>query len=107
MVLLFSALFGLYSATVVTFLTEIMPPAVRTTGFSLAYSLAAAIFGGFTPYVSTWLIDATGDRASPGLWLSFAALVSLAGVLASWRIAKVMLPVAEPRPARFANSPTR
>ena len=38
-------------------LTEIMPVSVRTAGFSLAYSLATAIFGGFTPAVSTWLIE--------------------------------------------------
>lgn len=89
-VLLFSALFGLYSSTVLTLLTEIMPPAVRTTGFSVAYSLAAALFGGFTPYISTWLIERTGDRAAPGLWLSFAALVSLAGVLISRRTARAV-----------------
>ena len=33
-----------------------MPADVRTTGFSLAYSLATATFGGFTPAVCTWLI---------------------------------------------------
>src|SRR6266568_1595656 len=54
-------------------LTEIMPISVRTTGFALAYSLATAIFGGFTPAISTYLIHFTGNRAVPGLWLSFAA----------------------------------
>jgi hypothetical protein len=42
-------------------------------GFSLAYSLATAIFGGFTPAISTYLIHVTGNRAVPGVWLSFAA----------------------------------
>ena len=28
--------------------------------------LATAIFGGFTPLVSTWLIKVTGDHAAPG-----------------------------------------
>ena len=65
------------------FLTEIMPPDVRTTGFSLAYSLATALFGGFTPAIATYLIQATGNRAIPGLWLSFAAGCGLiAAVLA-------------------------
>jgi hypothetical protein len=36
-----------------------------TTGFSLAYSLATAIFGGFTPVVSTWLIQALDNKRSP------------------------------------------
>ena len=30
-------------------LTEIVPASVRTVGFSLCYSLATALFGGFTP----------------------------------------------------------
>ena len=61
----------------VVFLTEIMPADVSTAGFSLAYSLATAIFGGFTPAISTYLIHLTGNRAVPGLWLSFAALCGL------------------------------
>jgi hypothetical protein len=64
------------------FLTEIMPIAVRTSGFSLAYSLATAIFGGFTPAICTYLIHVTGNRAVPGLWLSFAAVCGLSAALA-------------------------
>ena len=66
-------------------LAEIMPPQVRISGFSLAFSLATAIFGGFTPLMSTFLIEQTGNRASPALWLSFAAVVSLVGVVCARR----------------------
>jgi MFS transporter, MHS family, citrate/tricarballylate:H+ symporter len=58
-----------------------MPASVRTAGFSLAYSLATAVFGGFTPAICTWLIKATGDKGAPGLWMSFAAACSLGGTL--------------------------
>jgi MFS family permease len=68
-----SFIFGSYNGAMVVFLTEIMPIDVRTSGFSLAYSLATAIFGGFTPAISTYLIHLTGNRAVPGLWLSLAA----------------------------------
>jgi MHS family citrate/tricarballylate:H+ symporter-like MFS transporter len=81
--LLFSSFFGLYNGAMIPLLAEIMPPQVRISGFSLAFSLATAIFGGFTPLMSTYLIELTGDRASPGFWLSFAAVVSLAGVICS------------------------
>jgi hypothetical protein len=67
----------------VVFLTEIMPSDVRTAGFSLAYSLAAAVFGGFTPAISTYLIHLTGNRAIPGMWLSFAAGCGLLAALLS------------------------
>jgi metabolite-proton symporter len=69
----FSLIYGSYNGAMVVFLTEIMPIEVRTSGFSLAYSLATAIFGGFTPAISTYLIHLTGNRAVPGLWLSLAA----------------------------------
>jgi hypothetical protein len=69
----FSAFYAGYNGAMVAWLTEIMPKSVRTAGFSLAYSLATAIFGGFTPAICTWLIHVTSNRAVPGLWLSFAA----------------------------------
>jgi len=77
----FSFLYGSYNGAMVVFLTEIMPVEVRTTGFSFAYSLAAALFGGFTPAISTYLIQTTGNRAVPGLWLSFAAACGLLAAL--------------------------
>jgi metabolite-proton symporter len=72
-----SFIYGSYNGAMVVFLTEIMPMDVRTSGFSLAYSLATAVFGGFTPAISTYLIHLTGNRAVPGLWLSLAATCGL------------------------------
>jgi metabolite-proton symporter len=76
-----SFIFGSYNGAMVVFLTEIMPIDVRTSGFSLAYSLATAIFGGFTPAISTYLIHLTGNRAIPGLWLSLAAACGFVATL--------------------------
>jgi MFS family permease len=84
-----SFLYGSYNGAMVVFLTEMMPAEVRTAGFSLAYSLATAIFGGFTPAISTYLIHLTGDRAVPGLWLSFAALCGLAAAALAPRDAAI------------------
>jgi MFS family permease len=76
-----SFIYGSYNGAMVVFLTEIMPIEVRTTGFALAYSLATAIFGGFTPALCTYLIHISGNRAMPGLWLSFAAVCGLVATL--------------------------
>ena len=76
-----SFIYGSYNGAMVVFLTEIMPVDVRTSGFALAYSLATAIFGGFTPALSTYLIHISGNRAVPGLWLSFAAACGLLAAL--------------------------
>jgi len=80
-----SFLYGSYNGAMVVALTEVMPADVRTTGFSLAYSLATATFGGFTPAACTWLIHALDNKAAPGLWLSGAALLGLAATLVLFR----------------------
>ncbi|TPG40623.1 MFS transporter [Sphingomonas koreensis] len=79
--LLLAVVYAGYNGAMVVYLTEIMPARVRTTGFSLAYSLATAIFGGFTPAFCTYLIVITNDRAIPGAWLSIAAAISLVATL--------------------------
>lgn len=76
-----AAIYATYNGAMAVFLTEIMPVDVRTSGFSLAYSLATAIFGGFTPAICTYLIHLSGNRAIPGLWLSFAAICGLVAAL--------------------------
>jgi MFS family permease len=76
-----SFIYGSYNGAMVVFLTELMPPDVRASGFSLAYSLATALFGGFTPMICTYLIEATRNPAIPGAWLSLAAGIGLAAAL--------------------------
>jgi MFS family permease len=70
-----------YNGAMIVYLTEIVPAHVRTAGFSLAYSLATALFGGFTPAICTYLIQVTGNRAVPAVWLGFAALCGLTATL--------------------------
>ena len=72
-----SFLYASYNGATIVALTEIIPIQIRTTGFSLAYSLATALFGGFTPLIATWLIETTGDKASPGYWLAMAGGMGL------------------------------
>jgi MFS family permease len=78
----FSFIYGSYNGAMVVFLTEIMPVSVRTTGFALAYSMATAFFGGFTPAISTYLIHVTSNPAIPGLRLSFAGSLRIGRVAA-------------------------
>jgi MHS family citrate/tricarballylate:H+ symporter-like MFS transporter len=83
--LMFSFYFGVYSGTMLGALVEIVPSHVRTTCFSLAFALAAALFGTFTPFAATKLIEMTGDKASPGFWLMCAAASGLIAALAIYR----------------------
>lgn len=80
-----SFIFGMYNGAMIPFLSEIMPSRVRTVAFSLAFSLATAIFGGSSLAISTWLIRQTGNPAMPAAWLSLAALLALCATFTSRR----------------------
>lgn len=83
--MMFSLYFGVYSGTMLGALVEVVPAHVRTTCFSLAFALAAGLFGTFTPFASTWLIDHTGDKASPAYWLMCAAALGIIAALTIYR----------------------
>jgi hypothetical protein len=60
---------------------ELLPRAVRTTGFALIYAVGVCVFGGSTQVVLTWLIGITGDPLSPAYYLMLANAIS---VVAMW-----------------------
>ncbi|MFH7611699.1 citrate-proton symporter, partial [Pseudomonas syringae pv. tagetis] len=49
------------------------------------FSLATAVFGGFTPAISTWLIHLTGVKAAPAYWMTFASACALGATLVLYR----------------------
>jgi MFS transporter, MHS family, proline/betaine transporter len=76
--ILFGVLLALYSGAGPAAISEIFPTHLRSTWMSTGYSLAVAIFGGFAPFIATWLIAATGSPVSPTyLYLLPAAVISL------------------------------
>src|SRR5579872_4360126 len=88
--LMFSFYFGVYSGTMLGCLVEVVPKHVRTTCFSMAFALAAGLFGTFTPFASTLLIDHTGDKASPAYWLMFGAALGIIAALTVYRGGKTI-----------------
>jgi MFS transporter, MHS family, citrate/tricarballylate:H+ symporter len=83
--MMFSLYFGVYSGAMLGALVEIVPAHVRTTCFSLAFALAAALFGTFTPFAALKLTAITGDKASPGFWLMCAAASGFIAAIAIYR----------------------
>lgn len=62
---------------------ELFPPGVRYSGVAIGYNFAYAVFGGTAPYVATWLLDTTGSRLSPPMYIMAIAVVSF---LVLWRL---------------------
>lgn len=72
-----SFLYAGYNGAMYIALAEVMPPEIRTAAFSLAFGVSAAIFGGFTPAIATWLVSVLNNRAAPGIWMSVGAACGL------------------------------
>ncbi|PMS13938.1 MFS transporter [Trinickia caryophylli] len=62
-------------------LVESFPRHFRCTGFSTIYSVGVSIFGGFAPFVVTWLIGETGDPMAPAHYMAACSLISLAALV--------------------------
>jgi len=67
---------SLFSGAGPAAIAEIFPTRTRSTYMSTGYALAVAIFGGFAPFIATWLIEKTGSPISPVYYVIAAAIVS-------------------------------
>lgn len=79
----FAVLIAGFSGPAPAAMAELYPPAMRSTGLSIAYNLAVTIFGGFAPFITTWLIARTGSALAPAWYVMLAAAISLTTLIAS------------------------
>jgi MFS transporter, MHS family, proline/betaine transporter len=78
----FAVAIALFTGVAPAAIAEIYPARVRSTGTSIAYSFAVAIFGGFAPFIATWLIAETGDSKAPAIFVVASCVVSCLVVFA-------------------------
>jgi MHS family proline/betaine transporter-like MFS transporter len=74
-----------YSGVLPSVLCEQFPVETRAVGVAFAFSISVTIFGGFAPFVATWLIAQTGDPLSPAYYLMATAALSVAALMAIQR----------------------
>ncbi|WP_321895236.1 MFS transporter [Burkholderia cepacia] len=60
-----------------TALAEQFATRSRSTGIALAYNVAVMIFGGFAPFIVTWLTHVSGSPVAPAWYVLFAATFGL------------------------------
>jgi MFS transporter, MHS family, proline/betaine transporter len=70
-----------YSGVLPSVLSEQFPVEIRAVGVAFSFSLSVTIFGGFAPFVATWLIVRTGDPLSPSYYLMVTALLSIIALM--------------------------
>ena len=79
--LVFAVLMAAALGPASTALAELFPTPVRATGLSISYNVATTLFGGFSPFLVTWLISVTGNKMMPAYFVTAAMIV---GLVALW-----------------------
>ena len=74
-------LFGLYASSTYATMSELLPTRIRSTGIAVAYNIPVALFGGSAPFISTWLIQKTGDISSPWYFYVGTGVISIVALL--------------------------
>ena len=75
--LLMVVFLSLYAGSCPAAYAELFPTRVRYTALSIGYNIAVAIFGGFAPFIATWLIKVTGNPLAPAFYVIAAAVITL------------------------------
>jgi hypothetical protein len=75
------ALSGATYGPVAALLAEMFPPKVRYSSMSIPYHIGTGYFGGFLPFIASYIVARTGDPYS-GLWYTW--VVVLIALLVSW-----------------------
>jgi MFS transporter, MHS family, proline/betaine transporter len=70
-------LIAVYLGALGGLICDLFPPQTRTSGVSIGNAIAVTIFGGFAPFINSWLIEITQNNAAPGLYLMFGAGISV------------------------------
>lgn len=65
------------NAVFAVMLMEAFPRHHRATGMSIIYSFGVTLFGGFCPFIVTWLIAETGNPMMPAWYMLTALLIGL------------------------------
>lgn len=68
---------GLYGGGCLLTAVEVFPTAYRATGHAIAYQLTVAVFGGFSPLASQWLVMTLQSPLAPGIYVTIVALITL------------------------------
>jgi hypothetical protein len=90
-----TALSGMTYGPVAALLSEMFPPQIRYSSMSIPYHFGTGYFGGFQPFIASYIAASTGDPYS-GLWYTWGVVAMALIVTYFW------LPNDSPSKAREA-----
>ena len=72
----FNLSLALVGSVAASTLSELFPTRIRTTWMTAVYAITVSVFGGFAPFIATYLIGATGQPIAPIYYIMGAGAVS-------------------------------
>ncbi|CAE6815482.1 Proline/betaine transporter [Paraburkholderia aspalathi] len=73
---------AVYFGALPALMADAFPKETRATGMAVSYNIGVTVFGGFAPLIVDSLIQLTGNKLSPALYLAFLGALSL---VALWK----------------------
>ena len=90
-VLVFALLLAMYTGPAAATLSEIFPTRYRSSGMAVGYSISTLIFGGFTPFIATWLISRFETPLAPIYYVMACAVAGALSLLTFEETARARL----------------
>ena len=101
----FALLIGASNAPIPTALAGLFPTEVRSTGLAISYNIGAALFGGLSPVVLTWLLHVSGNNMMPAHFCAVFFALGLIGAFMLNRHAHDGNDFAAPSPSSLSSYP--
>jgi len=79
--LLLCTLIGISYGPLCTAVAEQFETRMRSSGIAVAYNLAVLVFGGFAPFIVTWLVQKTGNPAAPAWYVMLGSAIGVTAIV--------------------------
>ncbi|WP_250516483.1 glycine betaine/L-proline transporter ProP [Caballeronia sp. INDeC2] len=80
--LMLGALLSTFTGVMPSALPALFPTRIRYGALAIGFNVSVSLFGGTTPLVTAWLVDATGNLMMPAYYLMAASVIGVMSVLA-------------------------
>ncbi|WP_323120786.1 glycine betaine/L-proline transporter ProP [Burkholderia alba] len=80
--LILGVLLSCFTGVMPSALPALFPTEIRYGALAIGFNVSVSLFGGTTPLVTAWLVDATGNLMMPAYYLMGAAVIGAISVLA-------------------------
>ena len=102
--LILGVMLSCFTGVMPSALPALFPTKIRYGALAIGFNVSVSLFGGTTPLVTAWLVDATGNLMMPAYYLMGASVIGIVSVLALHETAKKPLKGSPPAVASRAEA---